>query len=146
MSSVSEMRLICRIGWSAGLALRNEGGAVSVGGSSGIAAEIALCTSVTALSMLRLRSNDSVTLVLPVPLDEVISSTPAIVVNCRSSGLATDAAIVTGSPPGRFAPTLIVGYSTLGRSLIGSARYATIPNNAIAAINRLVAIGRRMNV
>ena len=83
--------------------MRNDGGAVSVGGSSGIAAEMAVCTSVTALSMLRFRSNVSVMLVLPVPLCEVISSMPAIVVNWRSSGLATDAAIVTGSPPGRFA-------------------------------------------
>ena len=82
--------------------MRNDGGAVSVGGSSGIAAEIAVCTSVIALSMLRFRSNVSVTLVLPVPLRDVISSTPAIVVNCRSSGLATDAAIVTGIAAGQI--------------------------------------------
>ena len=146
MSRLSDVRLICRIGWSAGFILRNDGGAVSVGGSSGIAAEIAVCTSVIALSMSRFRSKVSVTLELPVPLRDVISSTPAIVVNCRSSGLATDAAMMTGSPPGRFAETLIVGYSTAGRSLIGSARYATTPNSAIAAISKLVAIGRRMKV
>ncbi len=109
MSRVSEIRLIERIGWSAGFCLRNEGGAVKVAGSSGIAAEMAVCTSVIALSMLRFRSNVSVTELLPVPLREVISSMPAIVVNCRSSGLATDAAIVAGSPPGRLAFTLIVG-------------------------------------
>src|SRR5262249_52041208 len=38
----------------------------------------------------------------------------------------------------------MVGKSTVGRSLTGSARYATMPNNAMAAIRRLVAIGRRM--
>ena len=32
----------------------------------------------------------------------------------------------------------------MGRSLTGSVRYATTPNSAIAAISRLVAIGRRM--
>jgi hypothetical protein len=31
-----------------------------------------------------------------------------------------------------------------GRSLTGSARYARTPNSAIAAMMRLVAIGRRM--
>ena len=144
MSSVSDVRLISRIGWSAGFCLRNDGGDVSVGGSSGIAAEMAVCTSVTALSMLRFRSNVIVMFVLPVRLCEVISSMPAIVVNWRSSGLATDAAIVTGSPPGRFACTLIVGYSTAGKSLTGRPRYATTPNRAMAAISRLVAIGRRM--
>ena len=74
-----------------------------------MAAAIAVCTSTVALSMSRSRSNCSVMFVLPVPLDDVIESTPAIVVNCRSSGLATDDAIVSGSPPGSAALTLIVG-------------------------------------
>ena len=78
-------------------------------GSSGSAAAIAVCTSTTALSMFRSRSNVIVMLVLPDPLIDVISSTPAIVVNCRSSGLATVAAIVAGSPPGSDAKTLTVG-------------------------------------
>jgi hypothetical protein len=64
-----------------------------------MAAAIAVCTSTTALSMLRSRSNDSVMLVEPALLLDVISSTPAMVVNCRSSGLATVDAIVAGSPP-----------------------------------------------
>jgi hypothetical protein len=33
----------------------------------------------------------------------------------------------------------------LGRSLTGNDRYATAPNSAMAAISRLVAMGRRMN-
>ena len=52
--------------------------------------------------MSRFRSKVSVTLELPVPLRDVISSTPAIVVNCRSSGLATDAAMITGIAAGQI--------------------------------------------
>ena len=44
--------------------------------------------------MSRFRSNWSVTFALPFELDEVISSRPAMVVNWRSSGLATAEAIV----------------------------------------------------
>ena len=50
------------IGESAGLNLRNEGGAGMPAGSSGITAAIAVCTSTAALSMSRSRSNCSVTL------------------------------------------------------------------------------------
>ena len=70
--------------------------------------------------------------------------TPEIVVNCRSSGLATADAIVPGSPPGNPALTFSVGKSTFGRSLTGSARYAMTPNTAMPSMMRLVAIGRRM--
>src|SRR5215472_13787822 len=133
------------IGASAGLYLRNDGGAGMPDGSSGIAAAMAVCTSTAALSIGRFRSNWRVTFVPPVELDEVISSRPAIVVNCRSSGLATDEAIVPGSAPGRPALTLRVGKSVLGRSLTGRARYATTPITAMPSISRLVAIGRRMN-
>src|SRR5437867_4148564 len=86
---VSDVRPRNMIGWSAGLNFRNDGGAGMPAGRSGITAAIAICTSTAALSMSRPRSNCSVTFVLPVELDEVISSTPAIVVNWRSSGLAT---------------------------------------------------------
>ena len=47
-------------------------------------------------------------LVLPRPLLEVIESIPAIDENCFSSGVATDAAIVSGLAPGRLAETEIV--------------------------------------
>ena len=77
---------------------------------------------------------------------EVIESSPAIVVNCRSSTVATEEAMVAGSAPARLALTLRVGKSTAGRSLTGSVKYATTPNSAMAAINRLVAIGRRMKI
>ena len=60
-------------------------------------------------------------LVLPIELTDVIESRPAIPVNWRSSGVATAEAIVAGLAPGRLAPTLIVGKSTVGRSLTGRA-------------------------
>jgi len=80
---------------------------------------MAACTSRAAASMSRLRSNCSVMLVLPRPLDEVISVTPAMRPNCRSSGVATDEAIVSGLAPGSPALTLMVGNSTWGRGETG---------------------------
>ena len=71
---------------------------------------------------------------------------PAIIENWFSIGVATADAMVSGLAPGKLAVTSKVGKSTLGRSLTGSARYATIPNMAMAVISRLVAIGRSMNV
>jgi hypothetical protein len=64
-----------------------------------------------------LRSNCKVTALDPSALAEVIESRPAMALNWRSSGLATVAAIVSGSAPGRLPLTLKVGKSTLGRSL-----------------------------
>ena len=111
------------IGESEGLNFLKDGGAVIPAGRSGITAEIAVSTSTAALSMSRPRSNCSVTFALPVVLDEVISSMPAMVVNCRSSGLATADARVAGSAARQAgAPTFRVGKSTLGRSLTGSTR------------------------
>ncbi len=70
---------------------------------------MAASTSRAAPSMSRLRSNCRVTLVEPRPLEDVISVMPAIRPNWRSSGVATEAAIVCGLAPGRLAPTEIVG-------------------------------------
>ena len=58
----------------------------------------------------------------PSALCDVIESMPAMVENCRSSGVATADAMVSGLAPGRLAETWIVGKSTLGRSLTGSRR------------------------
>jgi len=79
-----------------------------------------------------------------VELCERIESMPEMAVNWRSSTVATEDAMVLGSAPGRLACTCRVGISTLGMSLTGRVRYAITPNKAIAAISRLVAIGRRM--
>ena len=51
-------------------------------------------------------------LVEPSELREVISVTPAMVAETRSSGAATVAAMVAGSAPGRLAETRMVGKST----------------------------------
>ena len=70
---------------------------------------------------------------------------PAIVENCFSSGVATADAIVSGLAPGRLALTVIVGKSTVGRSLTGSRRYAVMPKKRIPVITSTVVTGRRMN-
>ena len=51
--------------------------------------------------------------VVPRALVEVSFSSPGMAVNCFSSGVATDAAIVSGLAPGRLAVTWMVGKSTL---------------------------------
>jgi hypothetical protein len=91
-------------------------------GRSRAAFAIMACTSCAAASRLRLRLNCKVICVEPWELVEVIESTPAIVENCFSSGMATAEAMVSGVAPGRDALTRIVGKSTLGRSLTGSMR------------------------
>ncbi len=62
------------------------------------------------------------TVVTPRRLVEVISVTPAMRPNCRSSGVATDEAMVSGLAPGRAAPTEITGNSTCGSGATGSWR------------------------
>ena len=92
------------------------------GGSWRSVLEMAACTSCAAASMFRESANWSVILVPPMVLDDVIASMPAMVENCFSSGVATAAAIVCGLAPGKPADTVIVGKSTLGRSLTGNKR------------------------
>ncbi len=91
-------------------------------GSCRLARAIAAWTSWAAASMSRLRSNWSMTLVVPSELDELIVSMPAMVENSFSSGVATDDAMVSGLAPGSEADTEMVGKSTFGRSLTGSSR------------------------
>jgi hypothetical protein len=81
----------------------------------------------------------------PSELDEVISVTTAMRPNCRSSGVATDDAIVSGLAPGSEAETEIVGKSTCGSGDTGSNSKATAPASPTAIIRSVVAIGRRMN-
>src|SRR5260370_29176472 len=98
-----------RIGLSEGLDLRRLGGDGIPGGSCGSEAEIAVCTSCAAASMLRLRSNCRVIEVDPCELVELIESIPAIPENWRSSGVAIDEAIGSGFRPGQLSMTVIVG-------------------------------------
>src|SRR5258708_28000837 len=72
---------------------------------------------------------------------EVSSVSPAIPPNWRSSGVATDDAIVSGLAPGRFAETWIVGNSTCGRGETGSIRNAITPASATAIVSNVVATG-----
>src|SRR5579885_874033 len=133
-----------RMGESAGLTFRNVGGLGIPGGNCDSVAVIAACTSCAAASILRERLNCSVMDVDPWMLVEVIESRPAMVVNCFSSGVAIDEAIVSGFAPGNDACTSIVGKSTFGRSFTGSIRYAINPNNTIASEHSVVITGRRM--
>src|SRR6266496_1587759 len=109
------------IGWSAGFTFWYEGGTMLVGSWRSVL-EMAACTSCAAASMFRSRVNCSVMFVLPRLDEEVIWSTPAIVENCFSSGVATADAMVSGLAPGRLALTWMVGKSTLGRLLTDNSR------------------------
>ena len=66
---------------------------------------MAACTSRAAASILRLRSNCRTMPVDPSELEDVISVTPAMCPNWRSSGVATAEAIVSGLAPGSPAET-----------------------------------------
>src|SRR6185437_3160997 len=89
-------------------------------GSNPLAALIACCTSPAAASILRFSSNCSVIEVTPTPLHDVISLRSGIEMNCCSSGVAIDEAIVLGLAPGYCAETVIVGKSTLGTAATGN--------------------------
>src|SRR5262249_52286363 len=90
------------------------------GGNCPRAALIAACTSRDAALISRSRSNCIVMTVAPSELAELISVMPAIRPNCRSSGVATADAIVSGLAPGNAAFTMIVGNSTCGSGDTGS--------------------------
>src|ERR1043166_1358311 len=84
-------------------------------------------------------------LVPPRLLFDVISVTPAMRENCRSSGVATAVAMVSGAAPGRFAFALIVGYSTCGSGATGRNINANNPIIASARVSSDVATGRLIN-
>src|ERR1700693_798702 len=84
-------------------------------------------------------------LVVPILLEDVISVTPAMRPNCRSSGGATEEAMISGLAPGKEAPTETVGKSTCGRAETGNCLNATAPASARATVRRAVATGRRIN-
>src|ERR1700722_8158653 len=81
---------------------------------------------------------------VPSELAEVISLTPAIWPNCRSSGVATEDAMISALAPGRLALTEMVGKSTCGRGETGNTRNAIAPVMAIAVVSSVVATGRLM--
>ena len=89
-------------------------------GSRPPARAMAAWMSCAAASILRSRLNWTVMEVLDSELVELMEETPAMVENSRSSGVATEDAMVSGFAPGTEAFTLMVGYSTLGRAATGS--------------------------
>src|SRR4029077_16404442 len=93
----------------------------------------------------RLRSNCSTMPVFPNPLEDVICVTPAMRPNCRSNGVATADAMVSGLAPGNPAPIEIVGKSTCGNGATGKKLNATAPERKIAMVISEVATGRRIN-
>src|SRR5580692_4719341 len=103
---------------------------------------MAACTSRAAASILRFKSNCRVTLLDPRVLEDVISVTAAMRPNWRSSGVATDDAIVSGLAPGSVALTEMVGKSTCGSGDTGRMRNATAPARAMATVRSVVATGR----
>ena len=117
--SVAEVSPSIRIGASAGFTFRHVGLCGRLAGSWPRAALMAACTSRAAASMLRFRSNCSVMLVEPSVLEEVISFSPAMRPNWRSSGVATEDAIVSGLAPGKRGDTEIDGKSTCGSGATG---------------------------
>jgi hypothetical protein len=90
-------------------------------GNCALAAWIAAWMSPAAPSMLRSRSNCTVTLVVPNTLVEVSCETPGICAIWVSSGCATVAAMVSGLAPGNCPVTTMVGKSTRGRGATGSS-------------------------
>ena len=70
--------------------------------------------------------------VLPSELEEVISLTPAIRPKERSSGVATEEAMVSGDAPGSEALTMITGKSTCGSGATGSRRKPRMPQRVMA--------------
>ena len=107
--SDGEVSAMNRIGASAGLTLRYDGGTVMSCGSWRCARRSAACTSTAAASMSRPSSNSSVTEVAPSVLVELMTRRPGIVWNCFSSCNATDVAIDSGLAPGSAAKTLMTG-------------------------------------
>ncbi len=78
----------------------------------------------------------------PTELIEVISLTSAMVPRCRSNGLATLVATVSGLAPGRLACTEMVGKSTCGKGATGSRTNANMPASAMPIASSVVATGR----
>ena len=66
-------------------------------------------TGALVLGLLAVIGESTANLLEPWPLFEIMESSPAILVNWRSSGVATAEAMVSGFAPGRPAETLMVG-------------------------------------
>src|SRR3982751_1374087 len=92
------------------------GGAGSRLGKRLLEALIAACTSCSAISRDRLRSNCRVMTEEPAEETDDISFSPGIWPNCFSSGAVTEVVITSGLPPGKKVWALMVGIFTSGRA------------------------------
>ena len=72
--------------------------------------------------------------------------TEAMAPRCRSSGVATLVAMVSGLAPAMVAVTEMVGMSILGSGETGSRKKAPAPASARPADRSVVAMGRRMKI
>src|ERR1700689_3231502 len=70
---------------------------------------------------------------------------PTIRPSCRSSGVATEDAMISGLAPGKLAEIEIVGKSTCGSAETGNCWKATAPASMMAAVSSVVATGLSMN-
>jgi len=78
-------------------------------------------------------------------LDEVISVMPAMWLNWRSSGVATEAAMICALAPGKPAETLMVGKSTCGNGATGKTANADGAHHGHRDGEKRGAYGRWMN-
>src|SRR5215467_1314733 len=132
------------MGASAGFTFLYVGLERRLDGRSTRAALIAAWTSRAAPLMSRLSPNCRLMRAEPALLDDVISETSAIWPRCRSSGVATLVATVSGLAPGSCARTEMVGKSICGSGETGSWKKATAPAAATPNVSKVVATGRRM--
>ena len=108
-----------KIGASAGLTFRYDGGMIISIGRRRCARSNAACTSTAALSMSRSLLNSRDMLVLPREFTELMSLIPSMVENSFSRGSATAEAMVSGEAPGKLALTEMTGVLKLGRAATG---------------------------
>ena len=66
---------------------------------------------------------------------------PGMALNCTSSGVATDDAMVSGLAPGSWADTWMVGNSASGKGAMGSRGKAISPTSTRAKVSNTVATG-----
>ena len=134
------------MGADEGSTLRYVGLLRKLVGNKARAALIAACTSRAAPLMSRLMSNISVMRVDPSVLRELISSSPAIVPNDCSSGIATLEAMVSGLAPANRAVTEIMGKSICGKGATGRKIRDIPPANTHASQISVVATGRTTKI
>jgi hypothetical protein len=82
--------------------------------------------------------------VTPSEFFELMAVMPAIWLNCFSSGVATEEAIICGLAPGRAAVTVIAERSTKGSEATGRRVNATMPARTRPTVRSVVATGLLM--